>query len=173
MKYGVLLLLCIGCGHGDCVLAGAPVIDSGTGSLSTDDGSFAMDMFAWTEASAPTLTKSVSFSISFGTGPSVECNRIAWESLANGAIVNVSQECVVIDGNTGVEAHLTDATLSVTSTLDAANEGTITLRFGVPDQPVTPHVEIAIDVLVVNVSFAHAECPSKGCSASAFDLSGV
>jgi hypothetical protein len=182
MKYGVLLLLCIGCGgRSDCVLAGAPVIVNGTGSLATDHDAFTMDQVAWTEPSAPTSTNSVSFSIAFGNGPSVECNRVPWSSLANGALVNVSQECVVIDGSNGAEAQLTDATLSVTSTIDATNEGTLTLRFDAPDQTVTlidgdlafTHVELDVGGLVATVSFAHAECPSSGCSSSAFDLSGV
>jgi hypothetical protein len=178
VKYSVLLLFSIACGNGDCVLPNAPVIVTGAGSLSTDDGAFAIDAVSWTE-SAPTLTKSVSFSIAFAGGPSVECDRVPWSSLANGALVNVSEECVVVDGSTGAGADLTDATLSVTSTIDATNEGTLTLHFDLADQAVTlvddnhavTHVELEVIGLVAKVSFAHAACPSNGCSA--FDLSGV
>ena len=96
----------------------------------------------------------------------MECNRIAWDSLANGAIVDVSQECVVIDGSTGATVNLTDATLSARSTLDAMNEGTVTLRFGVPyqrnvlvdDHFAFTHVDVAVDVLVVDIAFTHAQC---------------
>lgn len=175
----MLLLFSIACGSGDCVLPDAPVIVAGAGSLSTDDGAFAIDAVSWTEPSAPTLTKSVSFSIVFAGGPSVECDGVPWASLANGALVNVSKECVVVDGSTGAGANLTDATLSVTSTIDATNEGTLTLHFDLADQAVTlvaddhadTHVELEVIGLVAKVSFAHAACPSNGCSA--FDLSGV
>jgi hypothetical protein len=155
-----------------------PVIVSGSGSLTTDGGAFAIDEVGWTEASAPNLTKSVSFSIAFGNALSIECDRIAWSSVANRQLVNVSDACVLIDGNTGAEAHLTDAMLTATSTIDAGGQGTLTVRFGVPDQTVTlvngdlaaTSAEVAVDVLVFDVSFAHTEC-SSGCSSSAFDFS--
>ena len=166
VKYGVLLLLCVGCSQNDCVLAGVPAVVSGTGSLSTDADAFTMGAVSWLEASAPTVTKSVSFSIAFGNGPSVACDGVAWAPLSKGEIVNVSRECVVIDGSTGAEAHLVGATLSATSTLDANDEGTVTLHFGVADQPVTlvsgdvafTHVEVAVDLLVFDVAFAHSQC---------------
>ena len=131
MKWLALGLMCVGCNGGDCVVADTPVTVSGTGTTT------------WTEASAPTITKSVSFIVSVDGGPSVTCERIPWAALSHGVTVDVAENCVADD------APLASATLMATSTIDATNEGTLTLHFDVPSQDVA---------LVATVSFAHAAC---------------
>src|SRR5260221_30474 len=118
MKWLWMILVCIGCGNSDCVVADAPVVVSGP----TDS------VFSWAEPSAPTITKSVSFEIGFGTGAvGFACNGIPWAAVSHGVLVDVSENCIAIDSS-GTTAQLGTATLSVTSALDSLNEGTLTLR---------------------------------------------
>jgi hypothetical protein len=171
MKALGILVFSLACNHDDCVLADAPALAGGTGSIATDAATSAMDGFEWTEPTAPTLTHSVSFGFSFGNGLHVDCDRIPWSAVAGGVTIDVSQSCVVIVGSTGAEAQLAAATLSATSTIDASNEGTLTLRFDVPaadvtlvdDQNVETAAHVEVSGAVGTVSFAHASCPSAGC----------
>ena len=119
----------------------------------------------WNEASAPTITGHVGFSL-LGS-PGIECDRIPWAAVSHGVVVDVSENCVAYDGNETVP--VANATLSVTSTLDDENEGTLTLHIDAPKQQVMNGWSVEVDALVVDVKFQHASC-SGGSSWGFWDI---
>ena len=133
------------------------MVDSKIASGSATVDATPANVVVWAEDGPPTVTNRVSFELQ--GMPGIACDRIPWSAVSHGVVVDVSESCFVYDGST--TAPLANATLWAKSTLDAANEGSLELRFDVPPQEVL-NVAVEVDALVVDMTFRHTQCGGGG-----------
>lgn len=165
------------CGSGDCVLPVSAQITSGSGTVAVPElsESSTAQEFRWEESSAPNLVHEASFAFIAGDSQ-VECDRLPWDALVGGSTVALGPgTCVVLVSSAGVEleASLSSATVTVSSTLDARGEGTVTFELDIPATTLKGtgsstneayDVDVAASALTGTVTFAQQPCPSSGCS---------